>query len=977
MWNNGMFNPPWAAPNFHQQQVPQWPVNQQWIPGQPRMPHMQLPGWNQQQQRFPTHPFGQQSHQRPPLPTAPMASVCNISAPQLPPPPKSEKPPLPPSNTVTNDKSEKPQLSESANENKTSNPLNSKSEITKLNLSAPPPPPPPEEEERQSNATGNGKNPSGKDNHQTEPHPENTNTHPNKNSFGYRYDNRGTHWQGRGRASQSFNPRGRGAMVSRGRGHKDSRGNFSRGRQPRFGNNFFHDDNGEYDDGFNSSHGTLKNEASEQESSHDGNLFEKEQSFKPDWKCQNSRGENSNMNSVPDSNAQLENFDKMFHNWEKNFEKWKFDNRNNQDKSYVEQYMTQMDAMRIQMQEKRKALAFRKSYAEHKGEDGQNEASEKEQKMKENWLSESGKVEQSVPFLDNISNKKQDDSAARRLAQKILSENSDETDDEAEPSQQNNKRNMSGGDYQNQDNKRGRWTGDESVGFDVESWRSAPPIENSLGNSNLDSGGGQNYNENVFQRRDNFQSNDRPMFGNSSQGFRNNENNWEGNQGWGNEMGFSRGNFRGRGRFSQNRGNSNNRGSGIWQPTAVTDHSPRQGMPCARRDVFVQREFKPETFDYSHGSRPVQRFQNRGAGAWNQSNEPPQHGQNSLEKPRFHTPPPERSSPVVSSKPSGNNVMIDSLISSPGRSSRPPKIVIVLRGLPGAGKSHLAKLIKEKETEQGGEQPRTMSLDDYFDVDGKYEYDPEMEDIYRKDLVKSFKKNVDGGFFKFLIVDAINSSVDHFNTIWSHAKQNGFEVYVCTVECDLVTAIGRCIHGRKEEDVKEIAKQWEDTPRHMNTLDARGILQDDAIEHVEMEEATDEEIKDDNTSDISQSQEGEEELDGQSFLRASKWEISDKEEKMARLDGTTDKLRSKLAEHKSIEDWLDVGEFNSKSIQQGKKRVRWADIEQRKTQARVKELGFVIGQTNWASKREEDSAASSALASTKIIPNRFQSEFHN
>jgi len=118
-------------------------------------------------------------------------------------------------------------------------------------------------------------------------------------------------------------------------------------------------------------------------------------------------------------------------------------------------------------------------------------------------------------------------------------------------------------------------------------------------------------------------------------------------------------------------------------------------------------------------------------------------------------------------------------------------------------------------------------------------------------------------------------------------------------------------------------------------------------------------------------------LDGQSFLRASKWEISDKEEKMARLDGTTDKLRSKLAEHKSIEDWLDLGEFNNKPIEQGKKRVRWADIEQRKTQARVKELGFVIGQTNWASKREEDSAASSALASTKIIPNRFQSEFHN
>ena len=57
--------------------------------------------------------------------------------------------------------------------------------------------------------------------------------------------------------------------------------------------------------------------------------------------------------------------------------------------------------------------------------------------------------------------------------------------------------------------------------------------------------------------------------------------------------------------------------------------------------------------------------------------------------------------------------------------------------------------------------------------------------------------------------------------------------------------------------------------------------------------------------------------------------------------------------------------------------MRWADIEQRKTQARVKELGFVVGQTNWTNQRDVDCAASKALASTKIIPNRFHSEFHN
>ena len=51
-----------------------------------------------------------------------------------------------------------------------------------------------------------------------------------------------------------------------------------------------------------------------------------------------------------------------------------------------------------------------------------------------------------------------------------------------------------------------------------------------------------------------------------------------------------------------------------------------------------------------------------------------------------------------------------------------------------------------------------------------------MEDLYRSNLIKSFKKNIDGGYFQFLVVDSINSEIDHFRSMWSHAKQNGFEV---------------------------------------------------------------------------------------------------------------------------------------------------------------------------------------------------------
>lgn len=41
--------------------------------------------------------------------------------------------------------------------------------------------------------------------------------------------------------------------------------------------------------------------------------------------------------------------------------------------------------------------------------------------------------------------------------------------------------------------------------------------------------------------------------------------------------------------------------------------------------------------------------------------------------------------------------LIEDILSAPGRFSRPPRIVIILRGPPGSGKTTLAKLIKDKE----------------------------------------------------------------------------------------------------------------------------------------------------------------------------------------------------------------------------------------------------------------------------------------
>jgi hypothetical protein len=63
-------------------------------------------------------------------------------------------------------------------------------------------------------------------------------------------------------------------------------------------------------------------------------------------------------------------------------------------------------------------------------------------------------------------------------------------------------------------------------------------------------------------------------------------------------------------------------------------------------------------------------------------------------------------------KPVGKNVQkIEDILMMPGRMTRPSKICIIMRGIPGSGKTHLAKLIKDKEVEMGGSTPRILNID--------------------------------------------------------------------------------------------------------------------------------------------------------------------------------------------------------------------------------------------------------------------------
>ncbi|KAJ8269953.1 hypothetical protein GJAV_G00108630 [Gymnothorax javanicus] len=348
-------------------------------------------------------------------------------------------------------------------------------------------------------------------------------------------------------------------------------------------------------------------------------------------------------------------------------------------------------------------------------------------------------------------------------------------------------------------------------------------------------------------------------------------------------------------------------------------------------------------------------------------------------------PPPPPAPPRVEKKPEMKNV--DDILKIPGRESRPERIVIIMRGLPGSGKSHVAKLIRDKEVECGGAPPRVLGLDDYFMTEvekiekdpetGKrvktkvleYEYEPEMEETYRSSMLKTFRKTLDDGFFPFIIIDAINDRVKYFDQFWSAAKTKGFEVYVAEITADNQTCAKRNVHGRKLKDIAKMASNWEASPRHMVCLDIRSLLQDAAIEEVEMEDFNpcEEEEQKPESKEVAQ----EEEEGDLGYIPKSKWEMDTSEAKLDKLDGLVSGSKRKRDSDSAagMEDFLQLpDDYATRMSEPGKKRVRWADLEEKKDADRKRAIGFVVGQTDWEKITDESGQlAQRALNRTKYF----------
>ncbi|XP_060085528.1 YLP motif-containing protein 1-like [Ylistrum balloti] len=243
-----------------------------------------------------------------------------------------------------------------------------------------------------------------------------------------------------------------------------------------------------------------------------------------------------------------------------------------------------------------------------------------------------------------------------------------------------------------------------------------------------------------------------------------------------------------------------------------------------------------------------------------------------------------------------------------------------------------------------------------------------MEESYRQNMFKSFKKTIDDGFFAFIILDAVNDRCKQFEEFWSYAKSKGFQVYIADIQGDVATCAKRNTHKRSIKELEKIKRKWEETPRHYLRLDIRSLLQEVSITDVEMEDEVHE------TGEKRKSSVGEEEdeaVDNRfgGAYKKSRWELDTSEEHLDKLDGLRHGKRKRSPDPTSMEDFLQLADdIMSRPSVPGKKRVQWADIEERKNQSRRREIGFVVGQTQQDWERITDhSFADRQLNQTKYF----------
>lgn len=120
--------------------------------------------------------------------------------------------------------------------------------------------------------------------------------------------------------------------------------------------------------------------------------------------------------------------------------------------------------------------------------------------------------------------------------------------------------------------------------------------------------------------------------------------------------------------------------------------------------------------------------------------------------------------------------------------------IVILRGIPGSGKSSFAKRLSKSAN------VIVCSADDYYTHNGRYNFDSSKLKEAHEDCLRRFAKHVVnyGAVVTdpdILIVDNTNISIKEIAPYYELAEAFSFEPLVRTTLCSPETAYNRCIHN--------------------------------------------------------------------------------------------------------------------------------------------------------------------------------------
>lgn len=322
-------------------------------------------------------------------------------------------------------------------------------------------------------------------------------------------------------------------------------------------------------------------------------------------------------------------------------------------------------------------------------------------------------------------------------------------------------------------------------------------------------------------------------------------------------------------------------------------------------------------------------------------------------------------------------VDIRELLDEAAIQSRPQKIAIFIRGAPGSGKSFLARLIERKELENGCEDTVTvLTVDKYFETVCYQEIAPMQYEKYNEisldeakvgeymeELSHQLEQLIsDGGNEKSLIViDGDFCELSFYNRMWNIAvNEGGYTGYTIELNQDDDICLKYNDHRWSEATLLKKNSQMREiqTPSEHKLIDPEHIYSEFKYDvspngDIFLIDVNPEEISDESDSD-----------EATAKLTASKWDTGDSE-KYERMDGT----KNKTLHHVTMDEYLQMNEWTMRPSKSGKKRVRWADIEEQKAQERERKIGFIVGQTDW-NRMMNDTDGKNALEKTKYIEPR-------